>query len=161
MQKNMRAQTCCFTGHRDIGQDKKQKMKRQLECVLRTLIGKGFRYFGSGGARGFDLMAADVVLQLKKEFPHIRLIMVLPCRDQIRGWSWADIRYYERILTQADKVVYVQEKYSPGCMQKRNRHLVDHSSVCVAYCTRNTGGMAYTLRYACKKGERIVLPNRD
>lgn len=57
MQKNMRAQTCCFTGHRDIAQDKKQEVKRQLECVLRTLIGKGIRYFGSGGARGFDLMA--------------------------------------------------------------------------------------------------------
>lgn len=161
MQKNMRAQTCCFTGHRNIAQDEKQEVKRQLECVLRTLIGKGIRYFGSGGARGFDLMAADVVLQLKKEFPHIRLIMVLPCRDQTRGWKGEDIRHYERILTQADKVVYLQEKYSPGCMQKRNRHLVNHSSVCVAYCTRNTGGTAYTLRYACKKGVRIVLLNRD
>lgn len=161
MQKNMRAQTCCFTGHRNIAQDEKQEVKRQLECVLRTLIGKGIRYFGSGGARGFDLMAADVVLQLKKEFPHIRLIMVLPCQDQTRGWKGEDIRHYERILTQADKVVYLQEKYSPGCMQKRNRHLVNHSSVCVAYCTRNTGGTAYTLRYACKKGVRIVLLNRD
>ena len=161
MQKNMRAQTCCFTGHRDIPQDEKQEIKRQLERILRSLIGKGIRYFGSGGARGFDLMAADVVLQLKKEFPHIRLIMVLPCRDQTRGWKGEDIRHYERILTQADKVVYLQEKYSPGCMQKRNRHLVNHSSVCVAYCTRNTGGTAYTLRYACKKGVRIVLLNRD
>lgn len=161
MQKNMRAQTCCFTGHRDIAQDEKQEIKRQLERILRSLIGKGIRYFGSGGARGFDLMAADVVLQLKKEFPHIRLIMVLPCRDQTRGWKGEDIRHYERILTQADKVVYLQEKYSPGCMQKRNRHLVNHSSVCVAYCTRNTGGTAYTLRYACKKGVRIVLLNRD
>lgn len=161
MQKNMRAQTCCFTGHRDIAQDEKQEIKRQLERILRSLIGKGIRYFGSGGARGFDLMAADVVLQLKKEFPHIRLIMVLPCRDQTRGWKGEDTRHYERILTQADKVVYLQEKYSPGCMQKRNRHLVNHSSVCVAYCTRNTGGTAYTLRYACKKGVRIVLLNRD
>lgn len=161
MQRNMREQTCCFTGHRDIPRDQKQIIVCQLERVLRSLIGEGIRYFGSGGARGFDLMAADVVLQLKKEFPHIRLIMVLPCRDQTRGWRGADIRHYERILTQADKVVYVQEKYSPGCMQKRNRHLVDHSSVCVAYCTRNTGGTANTLRYACKKGERSVLLNRD
>lgn len=156
MKKNMRAQTCCFTGHRDIAQDEKQEVKRQLERVLRSLIRKGIRYFGSGGARGFDLMAADVVLQLKKEFPHIRLIMVLPCRDQTRGWRGEDIRNYERILNQADKVVYVQEKYSPGCMQKRNRHLVDHSSVCVAYCTRNTGGTAYTVRYAVENGVYIV-----
>lgn len=161
MEKNMREQTCCFTGHRDIAQDEKQEVKRQLERELRSLIGKGIRYFGSGGARGVDLIAADVVLQLKKEFPHIRLIMVLPCRHQTRGWRGENIRHYESILSQADKVVYIQEKYSPDCMQKRNRHLVDHSSVCVAYCTRNTGGTAYTLRYACKKSERIVLLNRD
>lgn len=161
MQKNMRAQTCCFTGHRDIPQDQEQEIRRRLEGVLRCLIEKGIRYFGSGGARGFDLMAADVVLQLKKEFPHIRLIMVLPCRDQTRGWKGEDIRHYERILTQADKVVYLQEKYSPGCMQKRNRHLVDHSSVCVAYCTRNTGGTAYTVRYAFEKDVKIIRVNVD
>ena len=159
MKKNMRAQTCCFTGHRDIAQDEKQEVKRQLERVLRSLIGKDIRYFGSGGARGFDLMAADVVLQLRKEFPHIRLIMVLPCRDQTRGWRGEDIRHYESILSLADKVVYVQEKYSPGCMQKRNRHLVDHSSVCVAYSTRNTGGTAYTVRYACEKAVNIIRVN--
>lgn len=156
MQKNMRAQTCCFTGHRNIAQDEKQEVKRQLERVLRSLIGKGIRYFGSGGARGFDLMAADVVLQFKKEFPHIRLIMVLPCRDQTRGWRGEDIWHYEGILSQADKVVYIQEKYSPDCMQKRNRHLVEYSSVCVAYCTRDTGGTAYTIRYACQKGLKII-----
>ena len=148
MQKSMRKQTCCFTGHRDIPQGQAQRMARRLERVLRALIEKGIRYFGSGGARGFDLMAADAVLRLKKEYPHIRLIMVLPCRDQTRGWRCEDIRHYERILSQADKVVYVQEEYSSGCMQKRNRHLVDHSSVCVAYCTRGTGGTAYTVNYA-------------
>ena len=156
MQKNMRAQTCCFTGHRDIPQDQEQEIRRRLEGVLRCFIEKGIRYFGSGGARGFDLMAADVVLQLKKEFPHIRLIMVLPCRDQTRGWRGEDIRYYESILAQADKVVYIQEKYSPDCMQKRNRHLVDYSFVCVAYCTRDTGGTANTIRYARQKGLKII-----
>lgn len=136
MGKSMRAQTCCFTGHRDISVEVKPYIAKQLERILRNLIGEGIRYFGSGGARGFDLMAADAVLQLKKEFPHIRLIMVLPCRDQTRGWRGEDRRHYERVLSHADKVVYVQEEYTPGCMQKRNRHLVDNSSVCVAYCTR-------------------------
>lgn len=151
MGKSMREQTCCFTGHRDIPPELKPYIAKQLERILRNLIGEGIRYFGSGGARGFDLMAADIVLQLKKEFPHIRLIMVLPCRDQNRGWKGEDLQHYERVLSQADKVVYVQEKYTPGCMQKRNRHLVDNSSVCVAYCIRRYGGTAYTVEYALRK----------
>lgn len=155
MGKSMRAQTCCFTGHRDISVEVKPYIAKQLERILRNLIGEGIRYFGSGGARGFDLMAADAVLQLKKEFPHIRLIMVLPCRDQTRGWRGEDRRHYERVLSHADKVVYVQEEYTPGCMQKRNRHLVDNSSVCVAYCTRRYGGTAYTVEYALR--EKLLL----
>lgn len=157
MGKSMREQTCCFTGHRDIPTEVKPYITKQLERILRNLIGEGIRYFGSGGARGFDLMAADTVLQLKKEFPCIKLIMVLPCQDQTRGWKGEDLRHYERVLSQADKVVYVQEKYTPGCMQKRNRHLVDNSSVCVAYCTRNTGGTAYTVKYANKNQVYVVL----
>ena len=156
MGKSMREQTCCFTGHRDIPPELKPYIAKQLERILRNLIGEGIRYFGSGGARGFDLMAADAVLQFKKEFPHIRLIMVLPCRDQTRGWRGEDLRHYERVLSQADKVVYVQEEYTPGCMQKRNRHLVDNSFVCVAYCTREYGGTAYTVRYALRQSVKIM-----
>ena len=152
MGKSMREQT----GHRDIPPEVKPYIAKQLERILRNLIGDGIRYFGSGGARGFDLMAADAVLQLKKEFPHIRLIMVLPCREQTRGWRGEDLRHYERVLSQADKVVYVQEEYMPGCMQKRNRHLVDNSSVCVAYCTKEYGGTAYTVRYALRQSVKIM-----
>lgn len=156
MGKSMREQTCCFTGHRDIPPELKPYIAKQLERILRNLIGEGIRYFGSEGARGFDLMAADIVLQLKKEFPHIRLIMVLPCRDQTRGWRGEDLRHYEQVLSQVDKVVYVQEEYTPGCMQKRNRHLVDNSSVCVAYCTRRYGGTAYTVEYADGKNVKVI-----
>lgn len=41
-------------------------------------------------------------------------------------------------------------------MFKRNRHLVDNSSVCVAYLTANSGGTAYTVNYAESKGLKII-----
>lgn len=37
----------------------------------------------------------------------------------------------------------------------RDRHLVDGSSCCIAWCTRATGGTAYTLRYVQKQGLRV------
>ena len=33
-------------------------------------------------------------------------------------------------------------------MHKRNRYLVDHSSICIAYLTENRGGTFYTANYA-------------
>lgn len=79
-------------------------------------------------------MVMDIVLQLKREFQYIRFIMALSCWGQTREWKRGDLWHYERVLSQADKVIYVQEEYTPGCMQKRNCHLadMDNSSVCVA-----------------------------
>ena len=101
---------------------------------------------------GFDTLAAQTVLELKQQYPHIRLILVLPCVDQTTGWKQDDIDEYERIRALADKVVYTSREYTSGCMHKRNRHLVDNSSLCICYLTKLSGGTAYTVRYAESKG---------
>lgn len=151
--------TCCFTGHRDIPEEKKPQIRQLLRQTIRNLIQEGICFFGTGGALGFDTLAAEEVLYMRREFPNIKLIMVLPCRDQTRGWKPEEVKRYECILTAANKVVYVSEYYTLGCMHKRNRHLVDHSSVCVAYCTKSTGGSAYTLAYAKRRGRRVIELN--
>lgn len=61
------------------------------------MIKEGYLYFGAGGALGFDTIAAFAVLKLKKRYPNIRLILVLPCLDQTRGWSREDVEIYEDI----------------------------------------------------------------
>ena len=157
MKENFKEKTCCFTGHRVSPTRALPRLVEELKQTLRRLIGEGVRYFGVGGALGFDTLAAETVLRLKGEYPSVRLILVLPCRDQTRGWKAADARRYRDILSRADKVVYTAERYSPGCMHRRNRHLVENSSVCVAYCTRETGGSAYTAEYARQRGLRLVL----
>ena len=124
----MKNQTCCFTGHREI-KDSFGKLKRKLKRTIVELIEKDIIYFGAGGALGFDTLAALTVLELKKKYPQIKLILVLPCLAQTRGWSENDVEIYEHIKTHCDKYVYASEEYTRGCMHKRNRHLVDNSSV--------------------------------
>lgn len=148
----MKNKTCCFTGHRDIPTGAYQLIFDKTEETVERLIKKGYLYFGAGGALGFDTIAAFTVLQLKERHPDIRLILVLPCYSQTRGWSSEDVKIYEDIKKKADKVVYTSEEYSRGCMHKRNRHLVDNSSACIAYLTESKGGTAYTVAYATKHG---------
>lgn len=148
----MKNKTCCFTGHRDIPTGAYQLIFNKTEETVERLIKKGYLYFGAGGALGFDTIAAFTVLQLKERHPDIRLILVLPCYSQTRGWSSEDVKNYEDIKRKADKVVYTSEEYSRGCMHKRNRHLVDNSSACIAYLTESKGGTAYTVDYATKHG---------
>ena len=148
--------TVCFTGHRNIPPSLYPQISKSLAATLVTLIKNGYIYFGTGGALGFDTLAALTVLRLKKYYPEIKLILVLPCLSQTNGWSSKDITIYENIKKKADKVVYTSREYYSGCMLKRNRHLVDCSSVCVCYLTKNSGGTAYTVNYARAEGLNVI-----
>lgn len=154
--RDFREQTVCFTGHRDVSGNVADNLRILLRDAVIEMIKKGFRYFGTGGALGFDTIAAQTVLGLKKEYPHIRLILVLPCKNQCLKWNENDIKIYNQILMQSDKVVYVSERYTDYCMMVRNRHLVDNSSVCICYQAKKSGGTAATVDYAVKKGLSIV-----
>ncbi len=153
---DLREKTCCFTGHRNLSSGEKLKVSVRLRRVIEEQIKAGVVFYGAGGALGFDTLAAQTVLDMKKEYPQLRLILVLPCEYQVRGWRSEDFAVYEDIKRRCDKVVYVSRQYTPDCMHRRNRHLVDHSVSCICYLTRNTGGTAYTVDYARRKGLCII-----
>lgn len=153
---SMRDKTCCFTGHRKLPPSKRNQIALQLEKTVIRLIDRGIIFYGAGGALGFDTLAAQTVLSLREDYPQIKLILVLPCLTQTRGWSEADITVYENIKRQADKVVYTSQTYFQGCMHKRNRHLVDNSSVCLCYLTESKSGTYRTVQYAQKCGCQII-----
>lgn len=157
MTEDKRLHTVCFTGHRYIPQDRYEALKVQLTDLLEDLIYQGYRYFGCGGALGFDTLAALVVLELRERHPEIKLILVLPCYDQCKSWFKKDITIFNEILKKANKVVYIEKNYTPECMFKRNRHLVDNSSLCVSYLTKESGGTAYTVKYAKENGVKILI----
>ena len=141
--------------------DRKSDIRSQLKVAVERAIQNGYRFFGAGGALEFDTMAAQIVLECRQQYPHIRLIIVLPCVDQTSGWKQSDIDEYEPIRALADKVVYTSKIYYSGCMFKRNRHLVDNSSLCICYLTRQTGGTAYTVQYAESKGVTVLNPSKQ
>ncbi len=51
----MREQTCCFTGHRELPPQELDQIVEGLKTTIAALITKGIRYFGAGGALGFDV----------------------------------------------------------------------------------------------------------
>lgn len=73
----MKDKTCCFTGHRKLPTEKLNKITDELEKTVIGLIADGYRFFGTGGALGFDTVAAQTVIRLKDKYPKIRLILVL------------------------------------------------------------------------------------
>lgn len=149
--------TVCFTGHRHISDDDYAKLFDTLLQVIEQQILAGAKVFRTGGALGFDTMAALAVLSLRKRFPEIQLELILPCPSQTRGWSEDDTVLYEQIKSQANAVHYVSTGYYKGVLQQRNRVLVENADVCVAYLRNSSsGGTAYTASFALKKGLELV-----
>jgi len=142
--------TCCFTGHRNILEKEFLEIQKRLKIEIIKLIEQGVCYFGSGGAMGFDIMAAQAVIELKSIYKHIKLILVLPCKEHTINWKQKDNNKFDYIFKKADKIVYISEHYYKGCMHKRNRHLVENSGFCICYLTKTSGGTMYTADYAVK-----------
>lgn len=165
MTSNNAQRICAFTGYRSTrilggnnGICTVQTLKAALDTAIQHAITEGFTTFRSGGAMGFDLWAAEAVLRLKAKHPNIQLHFILPCETQANNWpeDWRE-RYFD-LLSQAEAVTYVQAKYTSDCMFRRNRALIDGAQLVIAYYGGSeTGGTAYTVRYAATKG--ILLRN--
>jgi uncharacterized phage-like protein YoqJ len=102
--------------------------------------------FYNGMAIGFDLCAAECVLSLKRSYPHVKLIACIPCYGQEKYFSDADKKRYVKILKKADETVVLSDHYYQGCMQNRDKYMVERADVMIAYCTKATGGAAYTVK---------------
>jgi uncharacterized phage-like protein YoqJ len=149
--------TVCFTGHRSIPGKDYARLYDLLQQTVEQLIRDGASIFRTGGALGFDTMAALCILNLRRQYPHIRLELILPCPTQTEQWQESDVLLYEQIMERADIYRYVSQSYYTGVLQMRNRSLVDGADVCVAYLrTSNGGGAAYTAAYALKQGLELV-----
>ena len=153
------SKSCFFTGHRAIPQSEKNKIKQRVMTLCNELIEKhGVLHFIAGGALGFDTLAALSVIELKKTYPDIRLHLFLPCTDQHSRWTAYQKQIWKSIKLAADDYRYITNPtYVTGCMQLRNRAMVESAQFGIAYCTRNFGGTYSTGKLAKNANRNIVI----
>ena len=150
--------TCCFTGHRMVPSADALRLRAALSETIESLYQEGVKDFICGGAIGFDTLAAKAVLENRKTKADIRLLLAIPCRNQFERWNESQKAVYHAILEEADGVEYLAETYDRGCMLRRNRYMVDHADVCVAFYNGSArGGTAFTVNYAYQSGIRVIL----
>ena len=75
---DLKRKTCCFTGHRIIPQESIDVVRKRTEIKIRELImQEGVRYFGVGGAVGYDTLVAQILIRLRAtSFPDMKVILV-------------------------------------------------------------------------------------
>lgn len=158
--------TLCVTGHRpsalgwgyDYSSEKWTQLKEKLKKTLMNLL---LEYESlvcwSGMALGVDTVFAQVILEMRNTGFPVKLCCAIPCRAQPDRWPKAARDLYNGILVQTDVVKYVQENYTPSCLQKRNEFMVDRSAYVIAVWNGSSGGTANCVSYAEKKDIKIHL----
>ncbi len=151
----MEDKACSFTGHRHVAAEHRDKLAPMLARAVEYAYNEGCRRFFAGGALGFDTAAAEAVVAYRKRAKDVRLILLLPCRDQAKHWGSADRRIYLDMIDAADEVRYVAESYYDGCMRERNKLLAELCDMMIAYVGRYGSGAAQTVRFARELGKPV------
>ncbi len=147
--------SCSFTGHRQIKSAHKGAIDELVDKGIAYAYSEGCRSFYSGGAIGFDTIAARAVIRFRINHPGVKLILCLPCIDQSRHWSESQINDYEYILRSADEIIYASDEYTDTCIKARNMMLAELSDIVIAYVGRARSGSSQTARMAERLGKTV------
>ena len=160
--------TACFTGHRPQSLEWIENLKDERYVNLRSCLKQkvidaidiGITHFISGMAEGVDLLVAEIVLELKWDYPFITLECAIPFFGQHHNFAENNQSRYQNIVENADIVNILSNKYFKGCMLERNKYMVEHSSVLIAVHNGNkSGGTFQTINLAKKKNLEVWVVN--
>ena len=126
--ENLKFQTCCFFGHREIEENEELVLKLKLE-IEKLIDEKRVSIFLFGSNSRFDDLCYRIISQLKERYSHIKRVYVRA--------SYADIgRGYERYLATKYEESYCPEKIrraGRASYVERNKEMIDKSSFCIIY----------------------------
>ena len=154
-----------FTGHRKerilqgCGNNPQilAQIREAVAGLVTELYGQGYREYYTGMANGFDMTAAEAVLQVREEYGYITLIAAVPFRKQPLWFDAEDRLLYARLLERMDRVVMVSENYHKGCYLRRDEYMVRKADTVIAYWDLvPKGGTFYTVSKALEIGKSVI-----
>lgn len=157
--------TVCFSGHRpeklpDGGSECSQVIRTIKSILYKEIldsIDNGCTTFVTGLARGVDLWAGEMIMELKAQGMPLRLVAAAPYRAHGSSFKGKDRFVLGNIFLKADEIVYVCENYSRDCMRLRNEYMVDRSDKLIAVVSDYRSGTGQTIRYAERKRLEIKI----
>ncbi len=140
--------SCFFIGHREAD----ERLLPVLQSVIQQLIEEeGVTEFYVGGYGGFDRIAGAAVKQLKAEYPHISLRIMIPyhpAERPVEAPNGYDGTYYPNGLEGVPKRFRIA---------RANRIMIDTSDWLIAYVWHGASNSRKFLEYAKRKEKMGML----
>lgn len=158
-----RQKSCCFTGHRPA---KLPWGYREEDPRCITLKARIFDAVTLRGRRATAILS----VAWRRAATSIFARLCWHCGSSTRRLRWRPRFRVQHRLTRGRKrngsviIVWwrpatwetmVSGSYSPSCMQRRDRYMVDHSMLLIAAFDGSAGGTRYTVGYALRQGIEI------
>lgn len=156
-----REKCCAFTGHRpEKLYGKEGYVIAQLRKEIYAAVADGYTTFVTGGSRGVDLWAADIVMEMQRTNKNLHLICAIPFPGFDDRWSVDWKKHLQLVKKKADHIQIVEQSYSPGVYQKRNEFMCDQASRIIAVCDGKPSGTLNTIKYAQENNipVRLIKP---
>ena len=141
-----------FTGHRHYDGSANDNLRQ----VVAQLYAEGARQFRVGMAEGFDLAAAEAVIEFMDNHDDIELVAHAPWPEFYKLMSSIDQQRYHNILDHCSITRYTAPQYNPTIFRLRNDRLVEDADTVVAWWDGSQSGTGYTVRRARAQHCRIV-----
>ena len=159
-----KAETCCFTGHRavklawrdDESDPRCEELKNKIYNAAEAVYLSGKHRFICGMANGCDMYFGESVINLRFKYPGISLEAAVPWEGQADKWPLDLKERYMRLISGCDCLTVVSKAYTPDCMYRRNRYMVDSSAALIAVYNGLAGGTRQTMLYALRKGLDVI-----
>jgi len=136
---------CAFFGHRDAY----TASDSLIESNVRQLIDRGVSSFWCGGYGKFDAKCAHVVHGLKRDYPEMELVFILP---YLTGSRFYEPDFYDAVLF-PEGLEAVPPRFA---IARRNQWMVKNSDIIIAWVDHTWGGAYNTCRIAVKQGKEVI-----
>ncbi|WP_245570046.1 DUF1273 domain-containing protein [Lacticigenium naphthae] len=136
-------------------------IKKVLRENFIQAIEEGTQWFLIGGQLGTELWSGEVLIELKKEYPDIRLSIIFPFKGFGEKWNEENKLLLEKVTNGADYVNWTsKEGYTkPRQLQQHQQFMVDHThGALLLYDTEFEGKSTFLYNYLKNRQEHSPYP---
>jgi uncharacterized phage-like protein YoqJ len=126
-------------------------IKASIKKSIIPMIEDGLEWILISGQLGVELWAAEVVFELKTEYPNIKLAVITPFLEQEASWNDTNKEYYQSVLAQADFIDAVTKKpyEKPWQFRLKNQFFIEKSdALLLLYDNEKEGSPKYLYELA-------------
>ncbi|WP_391121921.1 SLOG family protein [Psychrobacillus sp. L3] len=136
-------------------------IKKAIKNQLLVLINEGLEWIILSGQQGVETWTAELVLEMKEEYPNLKYAIITPFLEQEKIWNELKQEKYRALQHQADFQTSLTKKVyeAPWQFIEKNKFFLRNSDgILIVYDEENDGSPKYTKKIAEQYAEKKNYP---